>query len=517
MESERLIKLEIAMDYPVNWSFEWILRDLMQNFFDASGSDNFRNQVDYHYTFTDNFYSCVMEASGSGFSYEWLTYIGGSTKTDHPGSYIGMYGEGFKICMLRLLQMEISNCRMESGEWYIIPCVYEEKIANENVRMLGYRLGQREDDGASRLTIWGIPQRHAYVLKELLFHFFYPGNKLFGRMLSDEGRFCVYRRNLSVPIPSVYRDSSFTGILYINRLARARLDLPLMINIQMDRRDAESRSRSIMERATAIRLLEAASYQISSKTSYAILIELEKRWADIPRRNVDPETWYYFICQLVRNVATDKKLEEKFRKTYTDLCYLDRYTSDRKKNSRIRTARYWYFNKERKTGRLVNPIFRLLGAVSVMKEFEEKEESEYRACTDFEAKRIALMFNFFEKLFPVPGLYRVRPEILIRTIGQDTGGKRPDPLQFSERDYSERPQRYRIQKLVILQRDLENDTFDEPFIFFCSALLNVFGTDGSQKKTAAMTALGERLIEERDDLEMIREGWRNVGKQRRLV
>ena len=70
---------------------------------------------------------------------------------------------------------------------------------------------------------------------------------------------------------------------------------------------------------------------------------------------------------------------------------------------------------------------------------------------------------------------------------------------------------------MILQRDLENDTFDEPFIFFCSALLNVFGTDGSQKKTAAMTALGERLIEERDDLEMIREGWRNVGKQRRLV
>lgn len=40
----KLIPLHIAMDYPVNWDFERILRDLVQNFYDAIGCERFKEE-----------------------------------------------------------------------------------------------------------------------------------------------------------------------------------------------------------------------------------------------------------------------------------------------------------------------------------------------------------------------------------------------------------------------------------------------------------------------------------------
>lgn len=44
-----LIKLGIAMDYPVEWDFERILRDLIQNFYDSIGYENFAKEFHYSY------------------------------------------------------------------------------------------------------------------------------------------------------------------------------------------------------------------------------------------------------------------------------------------------------------------------------------------------------------------------------------------------------------------------------------------------------------------------------------
>ena len=39
MKREKLIRLGIALDYPVQWKFERVLRDLIQNFYDSIGPD----------------------------------------------------------------------------------------------------------------------------------------------------------------------------------------------------------------------------------------------------------------------------------------------------------------------------------------------------------------------------------------------------------------------------------------------------------------------------------------------
>ena len=46
---EKLIRLGIALDYPVKWKFERVLRDLIQNFYDSIGPDRFGEAFHYSY------------------------------------------------------------------------------------------------------------------------------------------------------------------------------------------------------------------------------------------------------------------------------------------------------------------------------------------------------------------------------------------------------------------------------------------------------------------------------------
>lgn len=171
-----LIKLGIAMDYPVEWDFERILRDLIQNFYDSIGYENFAKE--FHYSYRAEYggkrsYTVKMSTKGHPFSYEWLVYIGGSTKASSVGKYIGKYGEGFKISVLSLWKMGIMDIFMHSADWNIRPCIYEEKVENSVVKMLGYEYEQTEDDGETTLVLHGVPWYVYDELSEALLHFFY--------------------------------------------------------------------------------------------------------------------------------------------------------------------------------------------------------------------------------------------------------------------------------------------------------------------------------------------------------
>jgi len=119
-----------------------------------------------------------MGTLGHSFSYEWLTYIGGSTKTGRDG-YAGKYGEGFKIALLCLVKLG-GDAVMSSGSWELRPCEYMEDIGGQKVRMFGYRMKERKDDGFTTLELYGIPasDEHIRIAREALLEFFYPQNVL---------------------------------------------------------------------------------------------------------------------------------------------------------------------------------------------------------------------------------------------------------------------------------------------------------------------------------------------------
>jgi len=222
----KMIPLNIAIDYPINWDFKRILRDLIQNFYDAIGYEQFGEEFCYRWQ-ENGFgkYDIEMKTYGHSFSYEWLTYVGGSSKTDSPGNYIGMYGEGFKMCMLCLVRSGWGTVTMESQGWKVTPYRYTENIDGKDVCMLGYEVTEREDDGWTKLTVCNVPRSNYGVLQEALLEFFYPQNPLFGEKLYETEQYSIYSRSdVKVPCKNY---TTINGILYCNFLARGRLPFDL--------------------------------------------------------------------------------------------------------------------------------------------------------------------------------------------------------------------------------------------------------------------------------------------------
>ncbi len=156
------------MDYRVNWNVHHIIRDFVQNFYDSIGCEQFADEFQYEWEIEkDRMLHIKMRTFGHSFSYEWLTYIGGSTKTGKDG-YAGKYGEGFKIALLSLVKLG-GDAVMSSGKWELHPCEYTEKIDGQEIRMFGYRMRERKDDGFTTLELYGIPasDENIRIVKEI--------------------------------------------------------------------------------------------------------------------------------------------------------------------------------------------------------------------------------------------------------------------------------------------------------------------------------------------------------------
>ena len=83
-------KLNIAITYPVKWTHYAVMRDYIQNFFDATGHSEFQNAFKYQY---EN--QVLVMSAEKGFEKEWLFFMGASTKRDTEGKYAGKFGEGY--------------------------------------------------------------------------------------------------------------------------------------------------------------------------------------------------------------------------------------------------------------------------------------------------------------------------------------------------------------------------------------------------------------------------------------
>lgn len=223
-DTEKLVRLGIALDYAARWNFERTLRDLIQNFYDSIGMDRFAEEFHYEYVQNEKEeYRITMSATDHPFNYEWLVYIGGSTKMDSSAEYIGQYGEGFKICMLNLIRLGITDVTMHSQDWVIRPAIYQEKVGFENVSMLGYSVRKHLNDNVTSLVIDRVPTKYLPYLKEALLHFFYSENPLFGEKLVQNECFAIFRGK-GVRIPC-QQNLDFSGILYKRYLARGRLGI----------------------------------------------------------------------------------------------------------------------------------------------------------------------------------------------------------------------------------------------------------------------------------------------------
>lgn len=294
-----IIPLNIIRGYPVDWDFSKILRDLVQNFYDEIGYENFAKEFMYEWQEVDGFINLSMRIKGHSFRYEWLTYVGGSTKTDSEKQYIGMYGEGFKMCMLCLLRDFGLAPRMSSQNWSIVPCWEWITIGDTKEMTLAYDLTQRADDGETTLIIEKIPMEYLEVVKGGMLDFYYPENPLLGKLICSHENYIIHERS-DMRIPCAQWDCNLKGIYFQTFLARGRLPFPIVIvNRQRVLLSRESRKRRTYYPFEVIHLVFRLTLSMEAEESYHMLMIMKDYWNDLPKERFDIYTWYHVVNQLV--------------------------------------------------------------------------------------------------------------------------------------------------------------------------------------------------------------------------
>lgn len=522
----------IAMDYPVRWGIHRIIRDFVQNFYDSIGSECFADEFEYQWQESGkgrrSKLDIRMGTKGHAFSYEWLTYIGSSTKTGNS-QYAGEYGEGFKIALLCLVRSG-ATAVMSSGSWELRPVVYMEEIDGKQIEMFGYDITGREDDGYTSLAIYGIHNSRENVryIREALLEYFYPGNPLFGQKIEETDKYALFNRS-DMPVPCMEREE-IEGVLYYKHMARGRLPFPAVIHLKKGSTHFDSdRSRELLPEAAVIDMVYQTAVALSPEGAFYLLVKMEKQWKEIPkfidengeRVAADLHTWYYVICVLVRKISSSKTLTERFVQRYPieQYAYLERRGSDAVRNRLICKAKTWF--GERNSGqnrrRLVNPVFRLLGAASVVEEYQRKEEADYRKPTPPEWKKLVLVRECAEKI--VPSLINDQTEIVMcveqgRMSQTDTrycACGVPVSIKVSmERNYKGNG-RYNVKRLAFQKRDLsENAKFEDILLKYITACSCKYGTERSKRINSVLTDVGAQLYMNRKVIRKYAEMWESV-------
>lgn len=511
-----LIKLGIAMGYPVEWDIEKCIRDLIQNFYDAIGAADFARDFVYSYgSDKDGGLFVGMSTAGHPFAYEWLCYMGSSTKTGQEG-FVGQYGEGFKVAALCLLRM---GCRMkmESQDWRLVPCTYTQKVDGVDVEMLGYRVTKRKDNGKTSLRATGISSGWRRKLKEAPLHFYAPGSGLIGRVLYEGDGYAICERS-EMPMPQRFADVIGNGVLYYRYLARGELPFPLVICVKMSCVLANTnRERDTFAECQVPSIIYEVAREMDAAVSLFLLEEMKKWWSDLPDFHgedyADTETWYYVICQLVRNIAKDENTAAKFMAAHDgELVQCARESSDNQKNKQIRAAKKWHRNAGDKR-RIVNPVFRLLGVPDLLQEYEAYIlATEFDKPQDTEARMADLLRRVFEAIAPDCYLVGDAPEVLL------CGDFQGDPAIFCRRIQAEKipgkmRQKYEVKAVILSPAYFDGRRFLDAFISYAGQRFRVFGLDGSEIMAALLTQLGATLYRGREIVAAAWKKWEELAEE----
>jgi hypothetical protein len=208
------INLNLVWDYPVRWSRYKVLRDILQNFYDAVGP------ADWYCRFS----FCIegdtlhLRTNGIGFSYEWLLYIGASTKRERSSEFAGHFGEGFKIAALCAARDFGWNIELASRGWALRVVQGETQIEGKSIGTLAYRvwdkLPERSD---TELCLRPFQSSDTDVLRAALVSFYHSENPLFGKQIWADATAAVYlRSDVARPseVPTTYEHEGPVSCLW---------------------------------------------------------------------------------------------------------------------------------------------------------------------------------------------------------------------------------------------------------------------------------------------------------------
>ncbi len=316
-----IIPLNLIVDYPVRWSRYKVLRDFLQNFYDAVGYQAWQERFSY----TRDKEALLLKAEGIGFSYDWLVPIGASTKRQEPGKYAGYFGEGFKIASLCALRDYGWNIELASRNWELRVVVQDLIIDGQQVPSLAYHLWRRPQSRPDTvLALHPFSGHDDGVLESAVSSFYYPENPLFGAEIWSSSSAAVFHRSPRAKpahFPSTY-DYDGSGIVFAGYQALGSFPFPLIVAQHDFRR--QDRERNTFYTMDVLEVLRHVCGLVSPACAFQLLEVFRSKWYSYPRKRYDLKSWYPVIQRLIERVGSSAEQTARWRDKYPGLLVAER-------------------------------------------------------------------------------------------------------------------------------------------------------------------------------------------------
>lgn len=499
------VNLNLVYDYPVKWSKYKVLRDLVQNFYDAVGY----KEWDRRFSYDLRNGKLTLKAKDTDFSYDWLIPIGASTKRDEANKYAGYFGEGFKIASLCAIRDFGWNIEMVSRDWELKVITGELEIDGRSLTSLAYNIWRLETRRKHTLLCLYLFTDES-LLKCVLDSFYYPENTLFGKQIwKDSGASVHYRSNCPKPpyYPGTF-DYGGPGIIFAGYQALGSFPYPLIFSLHGYRLD--DRERSSFFRMDVIKVIERTVARMPPDACAEVLEALRSKWYDLPKKKYDFETWYPIIDTLVYGIAKCPRQTSVFRKKFPNLAVARLVKkSDIPRYNRRKQARAWLRNSDKKYS-LVQDAFARLGYVTLEQLCEDDDGFTITRDPDaLEKTRIELLEMLVRMLLSDFLEDDRLPPCKIIKSGRGAWSGMADciPIKSPLSNSRGLKIRYRLTHVALKKRLLEKEAFAEALSCYLHELMHVFGSDGSAAFSGALTELLELMIKNSHMIDYFRKRW----------
>ena len=355
---DNIVSLNLVYTYPVHWSKYKVLRDLIQNFYDAVGPDEWKKR--FIYRRVDN--KLIMEVSDVSFSYDWLIHIGASTKRDSDGLYAGYFGEGFKIASLCALRDHNWGISMTSKDWDLEVITTYINIDNSTLQSLAYKINKySRKNSCTTLTISSFREKEMNIFECARLSFYYKDNPLFGRKIWSSKFGAIYLRS-EFPKPKNYPSTyqySGQGIIFSGFQALGSLPNPLIFCIHDQ--PPKDRERNSFYKMDVLSKIKKLVLKIPATPAYELLILLKNQWYRYPKKKYDFDSWYEIIKIIASITAESKEYAKKFREDFPNLLVARKIASNNIAQKNRRTQALAWFKKQEIKYKLVQDGFLELG------------------------------------------------------------------------------------------------------------------------------------------------------------
>ena len=503
----KTISVNLVMTYPVHWTRYQVLRDFAQNFYDAIGFDNWRQN--FHYEYMNERLS--MWVKNVSFNYEWLMHIGASTKTNQSNGYAGFFGEGFKIASLCAFRDYNWKIQMMSDNWHIDVTEIEKSIDHTPVRMLAYDISSIEKMNETKLLLQHISKDDFDLFQIVLDSFFCPDNPIMGKELWQGKVGAVFLRS-KMPINSrlpVTRDFGRKGAVFCRYQIMGTNPFDLVVCLHKYRK--EDRERNSLYSFDVIDVFEEIAYYVDSECAMVMLEKMRKYWNTYPQKAIDIHSWSNTVDALIKKVASSTKIRNAFVNKYDNILCLKKIYSIGDKNRRWQ-ARAWLDQQEKKYI-LAKDTFRILGYPLL-----EEKCAEYGGfVTDDNADNLQkrcfmvledVCMKVFQGFFAMDSM----PERKIITNshaayhGMAVTYKKSQPLL----NVMGIRIRYDIGKLYLKSEIFRPEGYYDGLSTYVHEMCHIFGGDASVSFSQALTFATELLMENQEKVIKGKYQWKQI-------